>query len=252
MRVTVSVDVRDRARAVYLSHVASPVFVLIHSPLVGPFTWQGVAAEVHEAGLPAVVPAIGPAGRTDGRSCIDFYCGTVVDALPAPGPSTHYLLVAHSGAGMMLPYLRAQLPRLATMVFCDADIPIDGKSRFDLLPEGAADKLRALASDGLLPPLWSDDDLIEAIPDPRKRSSFVSELVDTPIEVYEEPVSVPPRALDGTHAFLKFTDFYNGSFDRARSLGWSRYSMVGTHCHPINAPEEVAKLLLSIAASLEG
>ncbi len=43
--------------------MSAPLFVLVHSPLVGPLTWGPVAAELRGRGYAAVVPAL-RAGET--------------------------------------------------------------------------------------------------------------------------------------------------------------------------------------------
>ena len=130
---------------------------------------------------------------------------------------------------------------------CDAGIPIDGKSRLDLIPSEFATELRGLAVDGELPPLWENDDLRDVIPDLRLRKRLARELEPMPIAVYEAPISVPETGNVGTHAFLKFTDFYDRSYERAKALGRCRRELDGTHFHAINEPDEVVDTLLELA-----
>src|SRR6185436_1876616 len=96
------------------------------------------------------------------------------------------ILTGHSGAGMLLPAIRQLTMRPVTAyLFVDAGIPEDGKSRLDLFEDSlAAAQFRQAAVRGLLP-IWSDEDLREAIPDPKWRQRFVGELRPLPLAVYE-------------------------------------------------------------------
>src|SRR5919197_5028072 len=87
---------RSRSGARLRSEGFVPVFVLIHSPLVGPTTWSAVAAELEQSGRQAVVPSlvgVADAPAPQWRHVVD----AVRDASsPIEDP---VVLVAHSGAG---------------------------------------------------------------------------------------------------------------------------------------------------------
>jgi hypothetical protein len=90
-------------------------FVLIHSPSVGPRTWQPVAHRLTEQGWEATVPSLlhvtdhGPP-----------YWPRVVDAVRAGLGTAQQgqglVLVAHSNAGLFLPVITAALRSLSTSV----------------------------------------------------------------------------------------------------------------------------------------
>jgi hypothetical protein len=97
-------------------------FVLIHSPSVGPRTWQPVAHRLTDLGWEATVPSLhvtdhGPP-----------YWPRVVDAVRASlGTAEHgqgLVLVAHSNAGLFLPVITAALPgQVLGSIFVDAALP---------------------------------------------------------------------------------------------------------------------------------
>jgi pimeloyl-ACP methyl ester carboxylesterase len=128
-------------------------FVLIHSPSVGPRTWQPVAHRLTELGWEAIVPSLlqvtdqGPP-----------YWPRVVDAVRA-GLGTvrqgqDVVLVAHSNAGLFLPVIAAALPgQVLGCIFMDAAIPPAAGATPVAPPELLA-LLRDKASDGLLPRWW--------------------------------------------------------------------------------------------------
>ncbi len=101
------------------------------------------------------------------------------------------VLVGHSGAGVLLPAVREALGRaVAGYIFVDADIPEDNKSRLDLFQSREdRNSFRRAAQEGMLP-TWTEEDLLETIPNPVLRRRFVAELRPLPLAVYEEPIPV--------------------------------------------------------------
>src|ERR1700694_4039093 len=99
------------------------VFVLVHSPAVGPRTWSDVAAELRSQGNEVLVPsllsvAMAPppfwpeAVRCVRESLLDARNGTTVT------------LVLHSNAGLLAPVLVDGLgSRVEAIVFVDAGLP---------------------------------------------------------------------------------------------------------------------------------
>lgn len=127
-------------------------FVLVHSPLVGPMTWRLVATELQRRGYIALVPSLFDAPHTD-RSYWQQHAQSVAQAVRAAGLGEALVLVAHSGAGPLLPAIRQALTRpVVGYIFADAGLPRDQASRLDLFgsPEGVA-AFREAAIDGLLP-----------------------------------------------------------------------------------------------------
>ncbi|MGW3138693.1 alpha/beta fold hydrolase [Streptomyces sp. NPDC001139] len=100
-----------------------PIFVLVHSPSVGPSTWRPVAERLVAAGYQVRVPSLLGVG-----SGAPPFWPRVVDAVrddlrrvPAGRP---VVLVAHSNAGLFVPVTRAALDRpVVGTVFVDAALP---------------------------------------------------------------------------------------------------------------------------------
>src|SRR5690242_9890568 len=97
---------------------------LVHSPLVGPATWEGVADELRARGHDVVVPSLlAAAPRGDWRACVDAAAG--------PGAT---VLVGHSGAGPLLPQIAARCdPAPECLVFVDAGVP-PARGASELIP----------------------------------------------------------------------------------------------------------------------
>ena len=120
-------------------------FVLVHSPVVGPSTWQWVAETLVARGHRVIVPTV--TGGTTSRGWEAF-----ADAVASQmDKASHAVLVGHSGAGPLLPQIAARArSRPAALVFVDAGIcPEAGEA--ELMPSKFLIELKALASDGLLP-----------------------------------------------------------------------------------------------------
>ncbi|HYI14279.1 MAG TPA: hypothetical protein VEX37_02735, partial [Thermomicrobiales bacterium] len=81
-----------------------PIFVMIHSPLVGPATWEPVRVELRRRGVQAAVPAL----RDESESDLPYWrqqVESVVTTLRGAPAGQPLVLVGHSGAGALLPAL---------------------------------------------------------------------------------------------------------------------------------------------------
>ena len=237
----------QRPKAIKRVTPSPPVFVLIHSPLVGPATWEVVANEMRHRGIIAVVPTL----RTVERISVPFWkqhAESVKRALKNIPANRELVLVAHSGAGMLLPVIRQITGRrVAAYLFVDAMIPENMKSRLDLFgsPE-AATRFRQSAKNGYLP-VWTDEDLREEIPDEILRRRFVNELRPLPLAVYEEPIPVFSGWPDAPCGYLQFTPTYEFGKRRAETSAWIYSRMNGGHFHMLVDPKAVATEITKMA-----
>jgi pimeloyl-ACP methyl ester carboxylesterase len=223
-----------------------PIFVLIHSPLVGPTTWQPVAEEMRRSKLDVVVPALKSVEGTN----VPYWrqhAEEVLKALKDVPADRPLILVAHSGGGMLLPAVRQVAGRtVAAYLFVDAMIPEEMKSRLDLFgSKEAAARFRQGAKNGYLP-TWTEEDLLEEIPDDTLRRSFVSELRPLPLAVYEEPLPVFSGWPDAPCGYLQFTPPYDIGKGRAESSGWTYARMEGGHFHLLVDPRGVTDAILKM------
>lgn len=169
------------------------LLLLIHSPLVGPLTWSLVANELDERGRKSLTPVLNDSPDSK-EPFWKQHAGSVSRALAHLPEVTSLAIVAHSGAGPLLPAIRQSLPSLVSAyVFVDAGIPRDGASRLDLMktedPAWAAGFQRDLEG-GERFPAWSADDLREVIPDPSLRRQMVAELRPRGMDFFTEPIPV--------------------------------------------------------------
>ncbi|HEY8884572.1 MAG TPA: alpha/beta hydrolase, partial [Chloroflexota bacterium] len=197
----------------------SPVFALIHSPLVGPATWKPVAKELRRRGIPTVVPDLGrpaesstPFWRQHAHSAAEC-----LRQVPLDG---RLILVGHSGAGVLLPAIADAIGKPIAYVFVDAGLPKDAESR---LGTGTfAEYIRELYAQGGRFPNWTAEDLAEIIPDPQQRRRLVAGLRPQPLAFWEEPIPVSADWPDAPCGYLRFTP--NPSYDEAAAeaqrRGW--------------------------------
>jgi pimeloyl-ACP methyl ester carboxylesterase len=225
-------------------------FVLIHSPSVGPRTWQPVAHRLTELGWKAPVPSLlhvtdhGPP-----------YWPRVVDAVRAGLGTAEQgqgvVLVAHSNAGLFLPVIAAALPgRVRGCIFVDAALPPAAGAAPVAPPELLA-LLRDKAADGLLPrwtDWWDEDEVAPLFPDQATRQAVTEEQPRLPLAYYQASVPVPAGWGDAQPcAYLLFGPPYDELASEARGRGWIVEQLAGRHLHQLVDPDGVARALLAIA-----
>jgi len=226
------------------------VFVLVHSPLVGPAAWTPVARELVRRGRQAVVPALlGKGGwpPADWQECVD----AVRDALRTV--SEPVVLVGHSGGGLLLPVIADAIAlHVVGLVFVDSAVPAStGQTPF--VPPGFLKQLRNLAVDDVLPPWssWFGEDVMRGlVPDERHRAALVREMQPLPLTFLEQRIP-SPRGWDGRPcAYLLLSDAYKEAAADARERGWRVEEIPGAqHLHIAVAPEPVTDALLRLEPS---
>lgn len=236
-----------------MSENPAPDFVLVHSPLVGPFTWAMVADELRRNGYRAVVPALVSSEKIGGLYW-QAHARLAASALRSLHSETPVIFVAHSGAGPLLPAIR-QYSRnpVSGYIFVDAGLPDNGKSRLDLFYDlEAAGQFRQAAKNGLLS-VWTEDDLRQVIPDDDVRRRFAKELSPLPLEVYEEPLPVFEGWPDAPCAYLRFgsNPSYDQSFAQAQQAVFETVQIDGQHFHMLVNPPEVARRLIDLASRMD-
>jgi pimeloyl-ACP methyl ester carboxylesterase len=197
------------------------VFVLVHSPLVGPSTWLPVARELERRGRRAVVPSLlGPAaGAPQGhwRQCVE----AVRDAVRRL--SEPIVLLGHSGGGLLLPAIAdAVAPPVSGLIFVDSRVPAR-TGETPLARPSFLDHLRTLAVDGLLPPWstwWSEDSMRELVPDEALRSALTREMPSLPLAYLEQRIPSPDGWDRMPCAYLLLSDAYREASADASERGW--------------------------------
>jgi pimeloyl-ACP methyl ester carboxylesterase len=225
----------------------APVFVLVHSPLVGPGSWAPVAVELAMRGRKAVLPSLlGPGGAAPGdwRECVE---AVRVGVAALFGP---VVLVSHSGSGLLLPSIADALAQpVSGMIFVDSGLPATaGETRF--MPPASLERFAALAVNGVLPP-WSEwfgeEAMREVIPDERLRHALTREMPEIPVAFLEQCIPSPTGWDRRPCSYLLLSEAYDAAAREALERGWLVEVIEGAqHLHIAVAPKAVADALLRL------
>lgn len=223
-------------------------FVLLHSPLLGPSSWRAAADELRVLGEVAETPAWPSLTRLDHGFYVpmaEHLAGQVAQDGEPP------VLVAHSGAGALVPAVAARLAKVRGAIFVDAILPHPAHSWFETVPQDLRERLRSGVQAGLLPPWhewWPPGALARLVPDEAARRGLVDELEPIPAAYFEEPApagDAPPQS-----AFLKLSEAYEDEARLANRLGWPLVRLPLQHLAPISHPAAVAGALKGLAERL--
>ena len=228
--------------------IGKAVYVLIHSPLVGGLTWTLFAEQMRQRGQSVFVPIL-----CDLKISKDPYwkqhAESVAQALVNIPPETNVILVAHSGAGPLLPAIRQHIPNpIHAYVLVDAGIPRDRATRLDLMtsedPEWAKRFEESLQS-GEQFPNWSSDDLREIVPDENLRKRLVAEIHPRGLEFFTEPIPVFHGWPDAPCVYIQFSAPYESPAAQAREAGWATCELRAGHFHMLVDALAVADIILN-------
>jgi pimeloyl-ACP methyl ester carboxylesterase len=225
------------------------LLTLVHSPLVGTFTWSLVARQLQSAGYDVLVPTLTDNGETP-PPYWQQHTTSVQQALTSIPLDRPLVFVGHSGAGSLLPAI-AQAARhpVRAYLFIDASLPHPGQSRLDEMeasvPEFAQELHRHLAS-GERFPNWSDEDLSEDLPDARVRQQMLAEEQPRPLSFFEEAMPAVAGWPDAPCGYLLFTQGYHGFLEQAQAAGWPSRTLHVGHFHMLVDPTAVAAALIEL------
>ena len=227
------------------------VFVLVHSPSVGPGTWSPVAGQLRARGATVIVPSladVGAAGPPFWPRVVELV-GAAVAALPA---DRSVVLVAHSNAGLFVPAVVAAAGRpVAGCLFVDATLPARHGPTPVVPPEALA-FLREKAVDGILPPwtTWFDEaEVAPMLPDPAVRAAVEAEQPRLPLSYYEQQIPVPEGWDARPCGYLLFGPPYEQVANEAAARGWAVERIPGRHLHQVVDPAGVAARIAGMAAT---
>jgi hypothetical protein len=233
-------------------------YVLVHSPITGPGTWEPVAAELDQRDIPATVPDLmddgsPPFWRQHARCVVRSIAEDIEPGMPL-------VLVAHSGAGQLLGVLGPVLGdagyRVAAEILADAGLPPAGRSRFEQLGDeapGAADELKHALDDGVPFPSWDDETLRPLVPDDARRQRLTDELRPQPAGYWLEQIPTAVDWPDAPVGALIFSDGYAGTVDAATKHGWPLRRLEGdNHFLALADAPHVTDELLTLTAEIVG
>lgn len=233
--------------------ILKPVYVLIHSPLVGPSTWSLVANELRQRGLITILPALHDSPEIN-QPYWQQHAASIAQALADVPKSIHLILVAHSGAGPLLAAIRQSIPNpVHAYVFVDAGIPLRDATRLDLMKmedaEWANEFQQGLEQGGQFP-TWSFDDLQEVIPNAELRRQMVAELRPRGLDFFTEPIPVFDGWPDAPCIYIQFSESYDWDAAQARQFGWPTSKVEAGHFHMLVQPKEITQLVIEAVNKL--
>jgi hypothetical protein len=225
------------------------LITLVHSPLVGPATWETLAAAIGDRGHQVMVPDLTPivaSGPPFARRLVEVVAESVGQR-PA-------VLVGHSGAGPLLGAIADAMHHVRGCVFVDAGLPTPGLSWFETAPAELADHLRGMVRDGWLPPWsewWGPEALADLVPDAEVRARFTAGCLPLPLGLFEEALPKAPGWRQRAGAYLRLSEAYQEPAEQARALGWPVVELASHHLAVLAEPELVVGPLLDLVVELQ-
>ena len=230
-------------------------FVLIHSPICGPDTWEPVAEIIAADGAQVVVPNLNvdeaPFWRSHTRSIVRTIAKEVPGGMPL-------VLVAHSSAGQLLGVLGLVLRdvgyQVASYILADAGLPPQNQSRLEQLdmvaPELASELREHFAAGGSYPN-WSDAALRPLVPDTERRQRLLAGVRQPPFDFWDETIPSAGDWPDAAVGVLLFSRSYEATARAAREHGWPlRRLSANNHFLCLTDEYAVAEELLVLADDL--
>ena len=216
--------------------------LLVHSPLVGPASWDLVAAGLAGRGYEVTMP-----GLTGTLTAGPPYVSRQAEVIARAAAGQPAVLIGHSGSGPLLALAGALAGQARGYVFVDAGLPIPGQSWLETAPAGLATQVRAMAdAEGWLPPWsqwWGDEVLAGLLPDPGTRQAFAASCPRLPLAMFREVHPAVPRWPDAPGAYLQLSEAYEDQVARARELGWPVATRMSHHLALLTEPGPVAAAL---------
>lgn len=221
----------------------------MHSPLVGPATWEPVAPALTGHGHEVLVPDL-----TGTLTAGPPYCTRQAEAIARAAAGRPAVLIGHSGAGPLLAQAGSMLDRARGCIYVDAGLPIPGQTWMETVPAELAAAVGEMADpEGWLPPWpqwWDDGALAELIPDADARRRFAAGCPRLPLALFEERHPQVPRWDEIPAAYLRLSEAYDDQAARARARGWPVTERASHHLGLVTDPGAVADSLLQLLAAL--
>jgi pimeloyl-ACP methyl ester carboxylesterase len=229
---------------------STPSVLMIHSPLVGSSTWHPCANVLRKMDYAVVAPSLSDALITGPP-----YYERMADHLAAAVPDSAEVIaiIAHSGAGAVVPAVAERLRARCYGIFVDAILPHPEKSWFETAPAQLRAHLYALVRNGTLPQWdrWFPAGTIETLlPVASLRERFVAELPRIPVNYLEEHApSLSVDALVGC-GYLRLSRACEDNAAKAEQLGWPTLRELADHLAILTRPEMVCAAIVRLFEAL--
>jgi hypothetical protein len=229
------------------------IYVLIHSPLVGGLTWSLVAEEMRQRGLDVVVPLLNDFPDSEELYWKQHAASVSLALLDIP-ENVPLILIAHSGAGPLLPAIRESIPNpVHAYLFVDAGMPQRNATRLDMMKSedlNWAQEFQDYLKGGGRFPNWSSEDLRKIIPNDNLRAQLISELQPRGLDFFTESIPVFDGWPDAPCAYILFSTPYVQAEIVARQKGWFTYQLEAGHFHMLVDAKTVTTIIVDIVNQL--
>jgi hypothetical protein len=188
------------------------------------------------------------------RSAGPYYPALTGLAVQTTSSGMPIVLIAHSGAGALVPLVAERLGGNVGAIFVDALLPYPGRSWFDTAPDALKQRLNGLAVDGRLPPWpswWPRGAIAKMLGDPALAESFEAECAALPIAYFNEiaPIS---RAMEPLHCGdLQLSGGYAEEVATATADGWPVRTLALNHLAMLTHADAVIAVLDELIASID-
>jgi hypothetical protein len=227
------------------------LFALVPAPVLGPASWQPVAAALAAPGRRVMVPSLAgfdAGGPPYAPALVERGAGQVARAARGAG---RVVLVVHSGAGAFAWALAEAIGAAeVAVIFADAGLP-QPAGPTPVVDDAFLPYLRQIAVDGIVPPWpqwFPDAEPAELFPTEAARAAVEADARPLPLAFFEEHVP-PGRQPAGGAGYLLFSPGYEPAAAQAMQRGWPAQRLRGTHLHPLVAPAAVASALIGLAGA---
>jgi len=220
-------------------------FVLIHSPLVGSYTWKAVAKLLVKAGHTVHIPDL----RDKKKSKYPFW-KQEVDSIDLEVDNP--ILVGHSAAGALLPIIGEQLGAIG-YIFVDAVLTFESTTRLDLLRlenTEYAQELEAHLNNGGKFPDWTDEQLSDIIPSAKIRKKLLKQVQPRDMRFFREVIDIPPNWHLAPCGYIQLSNSYQLYATVARAHQWCVLQHMSHHFALLTEPDEITNLILKTAKSI--
>jgi pimeloyl-ACP methyl ester carboxylesterase len=196
-----------------------------------------------------VAPRIEDSAPSFWRTYVDNAVETLTDLA-----TDSVVLVPHSGAGALVAAIADMcVPEIAGIVFVDAVLPADGKSRLQTFEEEDASFASLVRTDleaGGRFPDWSDAILAPLVPDAGRRRALLEEVQPRALDFFIERIPAPawprPRC-----AYLHLSSSYDRYTDVGEAEGWPTTRRPLGHFGALVAPDVVARDIVPLVETLQ-
>ena len=233
-----------------MTHLPPPTrLLLVHSPLVGPASWDLIAPALAEPAREVTIPDL-----TSTIAAGPPWCSRQAELIARAAAGRPAVLVGHSRAGPILAAAGALITQVRGYVFVDARLPFPGQTWMETAPPELVAHLREMADpDGWLPPWprwWGEEALAELLPDPVIRERFTAGCPPLPLAMFTERHPPAPRWPDAPCAYVRLSEAYEDEAARAAGLGWPVTRLSSHHLALLTDPAEVAEAISQLLRAI--